>query len=674
MSLHQRSTITTPNVLCVVSVLAFVNCWGASLEAQTDRLFTTRGEAVKVPLTTEDGVFHFAIYGDRTGGVPAGLKVLEQAVVDTNLLDPDLVMTVGDLVQGYNRSEEWLFQMREFQEIMNRLSMPWFPVAGNHDVYWRPSDADKPIGQHEANYEMHFGPLWYSFSHKNAGFVVLYSDEGNRESNEKGFNEGRLQQMSPEQLDFLSQSLERLKGKDHVFVFLHHPRWIGGNYEGTNWDEVHARLVEAGNVSAVFAGHIHQMRYDGNRDGIKYYALATTGGALSAEIPQAGLLHHMNIVTVREESFRVATIPVGAVINPERFTSEFLREVGLARRIAPEFSKPIEINVDGSMSTEFEVTVTNPTAQPIDFTITPTVQGDAWIFQPDHQHGNLASGESQTLSIQTRRMDDSLENLEIPELELNVDLLGEGFRVDLPARRVGVESTITGLSPEFFDSSSNLVLDLQNPNLAEPSNAVQVNMPAGFLPQGAFTVEVWVNPRKLDGSRGIVAKTESSEFALFAHDGKPQFDVRLEIPSGGSRYVTALAEEQLALNEWTHLAGVYTGQEVQLFVNGKLSAEAKGSGQRRVNELSFYVGADPNFANAPTRGVDGKLDEFRLSKGIRYASDFEPSKRHSRDSDTLLLLHFDRQIGPYHPSDSATEILPRSMRQTGAGLQLSPAQ
>ncbi len=77
-------------------------------------VFSTRSAAkVIAPTVAEDG-FQFIVYGDRTGGVPAGLKVLEQAVADTNLLDPDLVMTVGDLIQGYNETPEWLEQADEY--------------------------------------------------------------------------------------------------------------------------------------------------------------------------------------------------------------------------------------------------------------------------------------------------------------------------------------------------------------------------------------------------------------------------------------------------------------------------------------------------------------------------------------------------------------------------------
>ena len=344
-------------------------------------VFTTRpndGETVAPP--TESGMFQFVVFGDRTGGQPEGIEVLKQAVNDANLLDPDLVMTVGDLVQGYNQTPEWLAQAAEFKGVMDGLNMPWFPVAGNHDVYWR-GPGRPPEGQHEDNYERHFGPLWYSFAHKDCGFLVLYSDEGDPRTGEKGFNQGRLQTMSPEQLAFVRQALDRLKDKKHVFVFLHHPRWLGGGYAGGNWDEVHATLAAAGNVRAVFAGHIHRLRYSGIRDGIAYHALATTGGAMPGHMPQLGWVHHYNVVTVRDPDaadteqnhagVTVALVPVGAVLDPRVYTPERLAELDKLRA-APltRTSDAVEIGA-GPVAGEYVVEFENPTAKPVEVTLAP---------------------------------------------------------------------------------------------------------------------------------------------------------------------------------------------------------------------------------------------------------------------------------------------------------------
>ena len=112
--------------------------------------FTTDRTGAALALPVEDEAFSFVVFGDRTGGPAKGVSILADAVRDVNLLEPDLVMTVGDLIDGYNQSDKWLVQMREFKGIMDRLLCPWFPVAGNHDIYWRgPKSVKKPAGEHE---------------------------------------------------------------------------------------------------------------------------------------------------------------------------------------------------------------------------------------------------------------------------------------------------------------------------------------------------------------------------------------------------------------------------------------------------------------------------------------------------------------------------------------------
>lgn len=630
-----------------------------------DQFFTTRPNAKPqlVPLPKEEGVFHFVIFGDRTGGPVEGIEVLKQAVQDTNLLDPDLVMTVGDLINGYNARPQWMMQMKEYRGAMSKLDMPWFPVAGNHDIYWR--GPEKPLGEHERNYEMHFGPLWYAFKHKNAGFVAVYSDEGDPATGEKNFHGANFQNVSPEQLDFLKEALAKLKECDHVFLFLHHPRWLGGaNYAGSNWDLVHQLLVEAGNVSAVFGGHIHQMTYAGKKDGIEYFTLAAVGAHLGADLPQAGYLHHINVVTVRKDEFNVATIPVGQVIDPREFTLERIQEIGqLALLSMQRKSEPIKYQPDQpSQHGTYSVSMKNPTSRPIE--VTATIEGaeNAWRFLPSHQHVTIEPGMSQVLAFRYRSSADAggFPVISVPELQVDVEYLAATARVPLPTRRIPIDfDYVLPSEPSKIvqSTSGNSVLSLNG------SGAMRVLPEEIHLPDGPFTLEAWMNPSSIEGSRGVVAKTERSEYAIFLMDGVLDFSVHLD-----GQYASASSDQKLAVGRWSHVAGVFTGEAVQLFVDGRLVKETAASGSRTQNELPLYLGADTSKEGEMTRPFAGLLDTVRLSKIARYENSFKPQRHYKADPETVLLYEFDQAYGPFVMSQTPPFVPARAVGE----VQLVP--
>lgn len=369
-----------------------------TVPADISRFFTSR-EGNKLELPVEEDAFTFVVYGDRTGGPNEGIDVLAQAVADTNLIEPDLVMTVGDLINGYADDKVWMPQMKQFKGVMDELICPWFPVAGNHDIYWR--GPNKPERELEPLYEMHFGPLWYAFEHKNSFFIVLYTDEPDPKTGERNFNKPDSQRMSDEQFNWLKDILEKAKDAEHVFLFLHHPRWLGGKY-GDDWDKVHKELVKAGNVSGVFAGHIHHMRYD-PKDGIQYFALATVGGSQSGWAPEAGWLHHFNLVTVRKDQIAFSAFPVGGVMDPKEITGKVSEQSELLGRAMPvRFKEPITIASDGSVDDTFTFIVKNPASLSIEIEAVPTSKDSRWSVGPDHQHATLKPGEEKELIFKVK--------------------------------------------------------------------------------------------------------------------------------------------------------------------------------------------------------------------------------------------------------------------------------
>ncbi|MCL4742520.1 MAG: metallophosphoesterase [Phycisphaerales bacterium] len=636
-----------------ISLTALIVCaLAASLHAQQEggrqhrharvldetRFTTDRGTPM-LPLPEEKDAFFFVVFGDRTGGPAEGVKVLAEAVRDVNLLGPDLVMTVGDLVEGYNQTDRWMAQMSEFKGIMDGLVCPWFPVAGNHDIYWRGDG--KPAGEHESNYEAHFGPLWYAFEHKGCWFIALYSDEGNPETGEKNFNKPECQRISEEQLAWLAATLERARGARHVFVFLHHPRWLGGNY-GDDWERVHALLASAGNVTAVFAGHIHRMRHDGWRDGVEYVTLATVGGGQSGKVPEAGYLHQYHVVTVRDEGISLACLPVGAAMDVRAITGQVSDECSRLADVRPAFGEALAVERDGSARGRVRVEVANPTSRPVDATVSLDSRDSRWLLVPDHAHGVVEPGSTRAFEFRADRIGGGIDETFRPvEVSLAMEYLAESVRFRIPETRADVPLTVDLPRPE--ESGADLAASFDG------ASWLDVASDRLRLPDGPLTLECWMRARSFGERTGLVCKTETSDYGIFVSRGRPEFFVYL-----GDRYAeVGPGSPMLEVERWHHVAGVYDGREARLYVDGTLVASIERAGRRRTNRLPLMIGADVDGRGAAVSHFDGLIDGVRLSRVARYSGDrFTPERRHAPDGDTLLLLNMDGRVGPWMYDES----------------------
>lgn len=607
------------------------------------RFVTSRSSEITLPLPEEKNAFSFVVFGDRTSGIPTGVSVLADAVRDVNLIEPDMVLTVGDLIQGYNQQDKWMEEMQEYKAIMGRLICPWFPVAGNHDVYWRgPRGVEVPQGQHEKNYETHFGPLWYAFKHKNSWFIVLYSDEGDPATNRKGINEPALQRMSDEQFTWLKETLVKAKGADHVFLFLHHPRWIGGNY-GDDWDKVHKALVDAGNVTAVFAGHIHRMRYDGPKDGIEYFTLATTGGNNQGTVPEAGFLHHYHVVTVRKQQVAVAAFPVGQAMDVRELTNDLISQTEKLAELAPKFAAALPMDSTGAVAQSLTVEIANPTDRAIDVTLFPDSKDSRWLFRPDHDHAMIEPGQSKTMTFRVNRPAGSIDSaLRLPELVTEIDYLAPATRYTIPPTRTPLPMLVDVNAPATPADEAALDLAGGGSWITVPNS--QLDLPAA----GPLTAEAWVRPRKLEGRRAVLVKG-SGEIALGTRDGTPAFSVLT-----GRRATVVTAEDlKLSPDKWTHLAGVYDGSTLSLYVDGLRVASRSVADPRTSTGAALLVGAAPGRARGHDAAkiadvFEGQVDAVRLSTVARYSgTTFTPERRFKPDSDTRLLLNMDALVGPW---------------------------
>ena len=174
--------------------------------------------------------------------------------------------------------------------------------------------------------------------------------------------------------------------------------------------------------------------------------------------------------------------------------------------------------------------------------------------------------------------------------------------------------------------------------------------------QHPFTIECRLRARSFAERTGLLCKTESSEFGVFVNDGVPEFIVHLN-----GAYVSARADDTvLTTGQWHHLAAVFDGAELRLYVDGALSARSPGSGVRTARAVPLILGADTTGAGRATSPFDGDLDEVRLSTVARYTGEaFTPARRHTPDEQTHLLLHLDDLVGVWVYDHSPRRAHPR---------------
>ena len=97
-----------------------------------------------------------------------------------------------------------------------------------------------------------------------------------------------------------------------------------------------------------------------------------------------------------------------------------------------------------------------------------------------------------------------------------------------------------------------------------------------------------------------------------------------------------------------HLAGVWDGQRLSLFVDGVFTDFGCRTNCTR-RRTARWRSAQSNrqvLPQAPrNQFFSGIIDEVRISKTARYTANFTPKPRHEPDADTLGLYHFDEGTG-----------------------------
>jgi predicted phosphodiesterase len=271
-------------------------------------------------LDNEPGKFTFAVFSDLTGGEREG--VFSVAVEQLRLLRPELIVNVGDLVEGGDAPRSQLQQEWDyFDARAGRAHAKVFYTGGNHDLtsaLQREIWAER-YGRHYYHYTLFLvldtednPPEVQRRLDRIRNEAELVFDQGGWDAWEKTeyarSEERRSGRVGPRQAAYFREVIARYPQARHTFLLMHKPAWERPDEE--NFRTVEAALADR--PYTVFHGHVHAYDYQ-QRHGRDYIRLGTTGGVQNRDSKMA--FDHVTLVTVSDEGVDIANLRLDGVLD-----------------------------------------------------------------------------------------------------------------------------------------------------------------------------------------------------------------------------------------------------------------------------------------------------------------------------------------------------------------------
>jgi predicted phosphodiesterase len=234
-----------------------------------------------------------AVLADRTGSARPG--AFDATVATIAELEPDLVVGVGDLIEGYTDDNSARAEWDEVEALLAPLGAPLVPAVGNHDVW---DEASQRLWRERR------GDPYFAFLYEEVLFLFLDTEDPpvslppeieKRAAQMKAAFEADLEgtqsrileavrgrpsgasipaevAISLEQERFVQRVLTEVPSPRWTVVMMHKPAWKNDN---ASYNRIEAMLSERPHT--VIAGHEHYYQYD-LRDGVEHVIMGTAGG------------------------------------------------------------------------------------------------------------------------------------------------------------------------------------------------------------------------------------------------------------------------------------------------------------------------------------------------------------------------------------------------------------
>jgi predicted phosphodiesterase len=314
---------------CLLALALLGACAASQPAGSTAAIFQHKITSEAAPWThqsfdDEPGKYTFALFSDLTGGEREG--IFNVAIAQLNLLRPEFIVNVGDLIEGGTTDNDQLArEWGSFDERAGRARAPVFYTGGNHDL------TNPDMWQ---VFEQRYGRRYYHFIYKDTLFLVLDTedntpefqreisdirDEAIRRIDNEGWDvlpetaygkltERKSGRVSAEQAAYFRTVIEQNPQVRWTFMLMHKPAWERPAEENFSTVE---KVLE-GRPYTVFYGHVHSYQYE-QRHGRDYIRLATTGGVQN---PDKNLsIDHVTLVTVSESGVDIANLRLSGIFD-----------------------------------------------------------------------------------------------------------------------------------------------------------------------------------------------------------------------------------------------------------------------------------------------------------------------------------------------------------------------
>lgn len=368
--------------------------------------------ATHLKFNDDTSKLQFAIVSDLWGGYRPG--VFEDAVSKLELLQPQFVMSVGDLIDGNtynldNANQQWL----TFNNRVKDLSMPFFYVPGNHDI-------GNPFL--EKVWKEKLGNPYYHFVKNNVLFLCVNTEDGGHGG------------IKNDQISYFKKAINDNPNVRWTFIFMHRPVWFTEGLKQEGYEQIESFLK--GKKYTLFSGH-HHTYLNTIKNGNKHFVLGSTGGGSDMRGEKYGEFDHITLVTLKNnEEPKIVNLKLEGIIK-EDVVNEKTHPITNTLINGNWFITPSYV-AEKRMEKELNLNIqfNNPTAYPLD--VTGKLLHDLYQITPEIVKITIPANSVRNQSIKIHSKNNQLidlAKLTSIDLTLNGSYTFDSFKYEIPAQK-----------------------------------------------------------------------------------------------------------------------------------------------------------------------------------------------------------------------------------------------